>query len=441
MRLRRAHVVHIQGIQKVFIVSDELHSALESYKAALSNLPTHAEADAARRAREVLTTRDRVGQALDRQGTISDQELAQVVALDEQLKTTAPTLEKLAGNNAFARWREAMRPATTAWWWYLDERSYGDLSRPPLGWVISTWLCLILASSLSIEIFLRYVSPGTDIFGVLGVVIPIALTILLGSSLTRTGEHLLDRLLTERGISPRSHYKWKLGIAFALLLLVLGVRLSLPLQATWYDAAGKQAQRERKLSSAIESFRRAISLNPDFPQAHYNLATAYEDTHEYDKAITEYQTAILADPTFAESYNNLARLYLAVQHEPAQALELVNAVLDPLQSSPLTLTPTTRYSMLKNRGWAMLALKDYGQAERDLRDAIAVSETLPLDSSQTRPGAAARCLLAQLLDAKGDTKSAYEEWGSCFAMRRGELHLEADWLATAQERIAQGAPP
>ena len=52
-----------------------------------------------------------------------------------------------------------------------------------------------------------------------------------------------------------------------------------------------------------------LELNPDSPEAHYNLARAYEGTGEWQKAMHYYHEAVLLDPSFQEAYNNMGILY------------------------------------------------------------------------------------------------------------------------------------
>jgi len=87
--------------------------------------------------------------------------------------------------------------------------------------------------------------------------------------------------------------------------------------------------------------------------------------------------------------------------------------------------PSVNYSLLKNRAWAYLALKLPGLAEADLRQALAL-----------RPeGAAAHCLLAQVLETSGKPADALSSWERCVAYYGADENVEPDWYATARERV------
>ena len=209
------------------------------------------------------------------------------------------------------------------------------------------------------------------------------------------------------------------------MMLILALRFSLPGIARLYNDRGVQMQASGKTTSAIESYQRAVNLSSDSAQAHYNLATAYEDILDFDAALTEYQTAIRADPALYAAQVNLARLYNLRKLDYASALRLLNTAL-ALKPAAVD----TQYSLYKNRGWAHFGLKLYGLAEEDLRKALAL-----------RPdGAAAHCLLAQVLEAKSQSEAALASWDHCLAFDVSGEGVEADWHAMAQERLAGGKP-
>lgn len=59
---------------------------------------------------------------------------------------------------------------------------------------------------------------------------------------------------------------------------------------------------------AIEEYKRAIELQPNFPDAYCNLANAYKERGRVDDAIQAYNTALQLCPTHADSQNNLANI-------------------------------------------------------------------------------------------------------------------------------------
>jgi hypothetical protein len=83
-----------------------------------------------------------------------------------------------------------------------------------------------------------------------------------------------------------------------------------------------------------------------------------------------------------------------------------------------------RYSLHKNYGWANLELRQFGQAEKDLKAALVL-----------RPdGGAAHCLFAKLLDASDSSTSARDEWSFCGAYS-SQPEVEPEWRIEAQEHL------
>jgi tetratricopeptide (TPR) repeat protein len=206
------------------------------------------------------------------------------------------------------------------------------------------------------------------------------------------------------------------------MMAVLGVYFSLPALARIYNSSAIRYQQSGDLTEAIRGYHRASSLDPNYAAPRYNLATTYEDVLEFDKAIDEYQKALIADPKFYAAHNNLARLYLVQRKEYASALNILNMALAVKPSDP-----HIRYSLYKNRGWAHFALGLYDLAEEDLRESL----------GSRNDGAAAHCLLAQVLEANNTADSAIKEWERCIAYAAGNEDVESIWLSVAQERLRQ----
>lgn len=78
---------------------------------------------------------------------------------------------------------------------------------------------------------------------------------------------------------------------------------------------------EQKYDEAIAEFKKAVELNPNLAEAHYNLGVVYLTKELFDEAIAEFKRAIDIAPEFAPAHNNLAIIYyskgeysLAIEH-------------------------------------------------------------------------------------------------------------------------------
>jgi tetratricopeptide (TPR) repeat protein len=62
--------------------------------------------------------------------------------------------------------------------------------------------------------------------------------------------------------------------------------------------------------SAIDSFEKAIALNPKYSEAHYNLGVAFQRTHQLDSSIMCYEKAITLNHAYPSAHNNLGLIML-----------------------------------------------------------------------------------------------------------------------------------
>jgi tetratricopeptide (TPR) repeat protein len=60
-----------------------------------------------------------------------------------------------------------------------------------------------------------------------------------------------------------------------------------------------------EVDKAIEAYKRALTLRPNFVQAHNNLGVEFANKGRYDDAIAEYKEALALRPDFAEAHLNL----------------------------------------------------------------------------------------------------------------------------------------
>ena len=65
-----------------------------------------------------------------------------------------------------------------------------------------------------------------------------------------------------------------------------------------------------QIEFAINSFEKAISLNPKYAEAYYNLGVAFQKTHKTDNAIESYKEAINGKHAYPSAHNNLGLILL-----------------------------------------------------------------------------------------------------------------------------------
>ena len=204
------------------------------------------------------------------------------------------------------------------------------------------------------------------------------------------------------------------------------LRLSLPQIATnFYTNPGKESHNKGDWGSAEEQFKRAIHLNADDAEAHFQLGNLYEDLQMPDQARPEYQLAIQGGIPAAT--NNLARLNILKKNYPAAVSLLLKALSDK------NLDPKTKHAVLKNLGWARLMQKNYPDAEAKLKEAILL-ET-PKNQLKSYEIAGSHCLLAQVMEAQNEKKGALKEWKTCNQYANITIPEQDEWVTIAQKRL------
>jgi tetratricopeptide (TPR) repeat protein len=64
-----------------------------------------------------------------------------------------------------------------------------------------------------------------------------------------------------------------------------------------------------RLDEAVARLHEALSYNPKFPQAHYQLGLVLEKEGKFQEAIAPLQQAIGLEPSYPEPHYTLGRIY------------------------------------------------------------------------------------------------------------------------------------
>jgi len=235
------------------------------------------------------------------------------------------------------------------------------------------------------------------------------------------------KLLKKLGISKRAQEQAQFIATLGLFGFLLGFWLVLPTISDWYNKQGLNDYQEGKLGSASENYQRAIALNPDNVDAHFNLGNLYENLQEFDSARKEYLIGVRRQ--LPNAYNNLARLYIQ-DRKYSQAASLLQQGLLYAQDAP----PELKYSLFKNLGWVRFEQKRYQDAENALRAAIGIASNPDIEKYVKSPGSA-HCLMAQVLERRKQP-GVQIEWKHCQTLSKGINSAEEDtWLHLAQEKL------
>lgn len=134
----------------------------------------------------------------------------------------------------------------------------------------------------------------------------------------------------------------------------------------WSDAASKPSagfrahvnlgtayERQGRLDLAIQSYKRAIEIEPAFFATHYNLGLIYQRLGSTDLAIAHYQEAIQINPFFPLAHHKLGVVYTTIDRPDLAKQEFERAL--QLDGSDL--------SSKSALGWLYLTEERFEQAE------------------------------------------------------------------------------
>ncbi|MDJ0595973.1 MAG: tetratricopeptide repeat protein, partial [Pleurocapsa sp. MO_226.B13] len=307
-----------------------------------------------------------------------------------------------------------------AWWWFWEK----EVPQPNSDWVgrVISISCWTISLSLFGDITPRFLTGRPDWFGTLAVSIQSVFALLTGGSLlTQEGRKALTNII-HRIFHRRSWDRAGVFSSFALMLLLIGFRTSLPQFARLYNHWGWQNYEQGKLLSAESDLQRAIALNPEYSEAHSNLGLIYEDLQDFKQARKQYEIAF--KQKYLPAWNNIAHLYI-LEEKYSEAEQL----LLRLEHGYEEMDNQTKSAFWKNLGWVKWEQKNYQEAKDYLEQAIA----LKADSEQW---AAPHCLLAQVLEQLNERTTALDQWEICLREHSIYDPNELEWGAIAAERLA-----
>ncbi len=388
-----------------------LGDSIEHYSATLTKLEEAQPEPSEMQILAVLKARDMVDTVLTGKTQSAINGLITIVELDNRLRKQT---ERIAQAVKLADWRASFHPPEHSWWWFNEPPS-SRWDRFDWLWSALTILCLTISLGLVADISSRFLSGGPDTWASMAVVGQSVLTLLAaGGALTLAGQEAIKRVLSSLNVPTYLWHEAKLALALLLLGILVSLRLSLPDIAIWYNNHGLQNYSAGRLTSAQFDYLRAIKLNPDYLEAHYNLGLLFEDLQQIDEAKSEYLAALQGGLDTA--YNNLGRLYILDKDYTAAV---------PLLKQGLLVTNDTavKYDLHKNLGWARLEQTRYEEAMAELRAAIALAPNQ----------APAHCLLAQVLESQDNDSKP--EWEACLKFADSLRPDEDMWIGLARQRL------
>jgi Tfp pilus assembly protein PilF len=128
----------------------------------------------------------------------------------------------------------------------------------------------------------------------------------------------------------------------------------------------------------------------------------------------------------------VAFLLLVEGKSNAMALDILNRLIENLQSAKKTPDKDVRYAAYKNRGWANFAVNDLDAAQTDLAEALTIDPV----------GASAHCLIGKVLEARAAIKpdaelaaTAKMHFGKCVRYAPQDRSMQPTWLSEARRKM------
>jgi DNA-binding helix-hairpin-helix protein with protein kinase domain/Flp pilus assembly protein TadD len=160
-------------------------------------------------------------------------------------------------------------------------------------------------------------------------------------------------------------------------------------EARTFYVQGTALTKSRHYSEAVNAFRRAVALNPDFAEAHHELGYALFRLKKYDESIAALEKAIRLRPKSGDNYHILGLSYSAT----ARWNEAIKALRQATANNPKS--PTFYFDL----GIALKNAEDYPSAVIAFQNAV-----------QLRPNyVTAHYELGLAYLATGDQEAANEE--------------------------------
>jgi Tfp pilus assembly protein PilF len=338
----------------------------------------------------LLQVRDQIAAAIREGGSPPPLDLAnRICLLDKKIKGLSAQIS-LEGRATLEALRNVAQPPERNWWWRPEPA-------PDLLWTIFPAVLLTVSVAMVTDFTRRILSADPDGWGIVSIAFQALCALAATSSLTAAGRQWMERLFSLVGIRSRFRPRWKLGTAAALFVLTILVLREWPNLLAWhYNDRAYHYMNSGDLSASLQFFKRAIALDPEMPEVHFNMGVLYEQTYQYDKAMGEYEQTIVADKSHLKAYSSLSRL-LILANQPLSALRTATDGAGLVSSDALT-TATLR----KNLAWAEDQLGFYADAESDAKKALQSADAAP----------AAYCVLGRIYTHWKKAPEAREAWKS-----------------------------
>ena len=82
-----------------------------------------------------------------------------------------------------------------------------------------------------------------------------------------------------------------------------------PNSVVLYNISGASNAGLMHFDAAIDNYKQALKIKPDYAEAYNNMGVALNDKGDPEAAIESYKQALRIKPDYADAYNNICLLY------------------------------------------------------------------------------------------------------------------------------------
>ena len=217
-------------------------------------------------------------------------------------------------------------------------------------WVLLAMIAAYAASVLLFYVFARYRYP------LVPMLVPFAAAGLLAAA-----DELSARVRSTRSAAP-TVTRWPALAAVAVAAIVSNwpILSGDVMRSITEHNLGAAFQADGRYDDAVEHYRRALALQPDYAPAYNNMASAFRAKGDVRQAVSTYQQALRVRPDYAEAHYNLANALL----DAGKSEEAVDHFERALRSMPASA------DVRNNLGIALAGQGRLKEAAAEFRDAL-----------------------------------------------------------------------
>lgn len=420
-----------------------LEVALARYQTALDCLDDSNKSFQEEQALEILAARDALQKQLEAEVEIPVDLRSKLIAQDKRLKKNTYRITEILD---LAEYRDTLAISDDAWWWNLETwESLHPGNR--FDWLFRIVKLLLLGVNFSLigAIATRFLGGGSGLWEISGVVFSTLISLWQAqNAFTEVRQKGFTKLMKFWKIRQHWYEELQLLATVMIFVVLLGVMTNLAYFSELYKQEGKllqsppaESQKAPNLAEAEKRYLKAIELHLDNFDAHYKLATLYEELLDLENAKKQY--LIAARGGVLEAYNNLAYWFIR-DNKDGEAVSLLengrqllvkkDEQLEKFSAAEKLDFEVQKYSFYKNLGWARFKQNRLQDAGSNLVIAIGIAKNSAYKKYIRSPGAA-YCIYAKVLQQEKQVASAKQYWRQC----RGEIEsrLAGSSIISAEE--------